>query len=512
MREADLWRVLSRDANLAQSVVGATALLRAEFPIDGVVVCRLELSSRRLAIVAMDWQEMPAQAAPSWRQWSDDQLDRLLAWHPTGSCLRGSPARDVLLGLLCPVTPDAEVIAWPLQDEGHDPGILAFMCGRDGPGAVNEEQLRNMVEPFKNALINDRRFHEIRRLRETLEADKRALLTRLDRDSMVDTIVGADSGLAELMEKVKQVAPTDAPVLIFGETGSGKEVVARAIHARSRRGANAIVRVNCGAIPAGLVDSDLFGHERGSFTGAVATRHGWFERADGGTLFLDEIGELPLEAQVRLLRVLQDGTIERVGGARTLHVDVRIVAATNRDLKEMVSRGAFREDLWYRLSVFPLALPPLRERQHDLPELAAHFAALAGKRLGRAPLSLSAKDVDLLLAYHWPGNVRELAAVIERAAILGDGRALDIATALGTVPARNAMPWQPAASVRAFAPFPTLDQLMSRHIEEALARTLGRVEGEGGAAHLLGINPHTLRSRMRKLGIHRARFCAALRR
>src|SRR6185503_15711772 len=197
------------------------------------------------------------------------------------------------------------------------------------------------------------------------------------------------------------------------------------------RAAGPIVRVNCGAIPSELVDSELFGHERGSFTGALATRKGWFERADGGTLFLDEIGELPLAAQVRLLRILQDGTFERVGAQRPQSCDVRLVAATHRDLREMVAAGTFRQDLWYRISVFPVRLPSLRERPGDVPHLAAHFAASAGKRLGGAPLTVSPDDLALLLAYPWPGNVRELAAVLERAAILGDGRHLEVAAALG---------------------------------------------------------------------------------
>jgi transcriptional regulator with GAF, ATPase, and Fis domain len=329
----------------------------------------------------------------------------------------------------------------------------------------------------------------------------------------VEEVVGEDAGLAPVMEQVKQVAPTDAPVLIFGETGAGKEVLARAIHVRSRRSRGPMVRVNCGAIPPGLVDSDLFGHERGSFTGAVAGRPGWFERADGGTLFLDEAGELPLDAQVRLLRVLQEGVIERVGGTRPIRVDVRVVAATHRNLEELVRQGRFREDLWYRLSVFPLYLPPLRERPHDIPELAAHFAARAGRRLGGAALAPSAADLELLLAYDWPGNVRELAAVIERAAILGDGKVLDVTRALGARAARASLPppAPPPASLppragSASSSLVTLDEAMRRHIAEGLEHTRGRIEGPGGAAALLGINPHTLRSRMRRLGVVWARF------
>jgi transcriptional regulator with GAF, ATPase, and Fis domain len=247
-------------------------------------------------------------------------------------------------------------------------------------------------------------------------------------------------------------------------------------------------------------------------------RKGWFERAHGGTLFLDEVAELPTAAQVRLLRILQDGTFERVGGELQQHVDVRVIAATNRDLQAMVAEGRFREDLWYRIAVFVVRLPPLRERVEDIPALAAHFALRAAKRLGTAPLVPSPEDIDLLVAYPWPGNARELSAVIERAAILGDGRRLDIAKALGSggeLPA-NSPPMAPgASSPERLSSLPlettqqgflSLDDAMRRHIEAALARTRGRVEGPQGAARLLDINPHTLRARMRKLGINWRRF------
>jgi transcriptional regulator with GAF, ATPase, and Fis domain len=284
-----------------------------------------------------------------------------------------------------------------------------------------------------------------------------------------------------------------------GETGSGKEVVARSIHERSDRARGPVLRVNCGAISPALIDSELFGHERGAFTGADAQRRGWFERADGGTLFLDEIGELPLAAQVRLLRVLQDGMFERVGGARPLKVDVRVVAATHRDLAAMVRTGQFREDLWYRINVFVIPLPPLRERQGDIPALAEHFAGRAGERFGAGPLHLTPSDVALLQGYEWPGNVRELAAVIERAAILGEGRCLDIERALGVRP-RGVVP-EPAADH-----FPTLDDAIRTHIERALIHCSGRIEGTSGAARLLGLHPNTLRSRMHKLGVRWERF------
>jgi len=259
------------------------------------------------------------------------------------------------------------------------------------------------------------------------------------------------------------------------------------------------------------VGPELFGHERGSFTGAGALRRGWFERADGGTLFLDEIGELPLAVQVRLLRILQDGSFERVGGEKPMTVDVRIVAATNADLHAMVATGRFRQDLWYRISVFQIHLPPLRDRQADIPAFAAHFAARAGKRLGGHALVPTALDITLLQAYPWPGNVRELAAVIERAAILGNGRKLEIALALGT-PSPGARQVTATAPVIGPEPMqsnltaPTLKETTRQAIEAALMQTFARIEGPFGAARRLGINPHTLRSRMRSLDIDWKQF------
>ncbi len=313
-------------------------------------------------------------------------------------------------------------------------------------------------------------------------------------------VIGGAAGLASAVARVEQVAPTDAPVLLEGETGSGKELLARLLHARSQRAGGPMIRVNCGAIPAELIDSELFGHERGSFTGATGTRQGWFERADGGTLFLDEVAELPLAAQVRLLRVLQEGTFTRVGGSKNLRVSVRIVTATHRDLRAMCDEGTFRADLWYRIGVFAVYIPPLRERIDDVEPLTRHFARKSGISLTSVPLVPTAAEIEALRSYHWPGNVRELAAVVERAAILGGGRRLDIAAALGD--ARRG----PTPAVRSLVPessgtFATLDDAMRTHIARALELTRGRIEGRGGAAELLGVNPHTLRGKMRRLAI-----------
>src|SRR5262249_19443049 len=252
---------------------------------------------------------------------------------------------------------------------------------------------------------NDARLHELAALREAAEAEKQSLLRRLGRSESGETIVGESSGLGPVMERVNLVSRSEVPVLILGETGTGKELVARAIHNRSERHDGPFLRVNCGAIPRELIDSQLFGHEKGAFTGANETRQGWFERADKGTLFLDEIGELPLDAQVRFLRVLQDGHVERVGGTKSIRVDVRVVAATHRDLSALGREGTFREDLWYRIAVFPILLPPLRDRVDDIPALANHFAQRAAIRFGLAPVVPSEADIELLKRYDWPGNI-----------------------------------------------------------------------------------------------------------
>ncbi len=270
---------------------------------------------------------------------------------------------------------EGDVLAGPLGDPAGHCGVLLLLAPAGRTFDAEHVRLAQLLlEPLSVALDNDFRLREMAALREAAEADKRSLLTRLGRKSLEDKIVGADSGLRAVMERVELVARSDAPVLIFGETGTGKELVARAIHNRSARRNGPFDRVNCGAIPSELIDSQLFGHERGAFTGAVESRRGWFERADGGTLFLDEIGELPLAAQVPMLRILQDGWMERVGGEKPVNVDVRIVAATHRDMAAMVAEGRFREDLWYRIAVFPIVLPPLRERREDIASMALHFA------------------------------------------------------------------------------------------------------------------------------------------
>jgi transcriptional regulator with GAF, ATPase, and Fis domain len=503
----DVWREVGRHIEIGESMELVAPILARRLPVELALVRRVDLPRSCVETLAVGACRPGAAAGRARTIGVGADLERLVAWSRRGRVLRATTAkaRKSLPGLL-PDDVDGELLAGPLAAADRPPGMVILIAS-PGHGFRPEhaELLLALLEPFAVALENDRRVHELTTLREAVEADNRSLLSRLGRHDISDSIVGAETGLKPVMDQIELVARSDAPVLILGETGSGKEVVARAIHTRSRRASGPFLRVNCGAVPPDLIDSELFGHERGSFTGAVGDRKGWFERADGGTLFLDECGELPLAAQVRLLRILQDGQFERVGGERPLHVDVRIVAATHRDLQAWVGDGRFREDLWYRIAVFPIRLPPLRDRLVDIPPLAAHFALRAARRLGMAPLVPSAEDIHLLISYPWPGNVRELAAVIERAAILGGGARLEVARALGTVPSaapgRQVVPAETAAGTGEPDDIIRLDDAMARHIEAALRRTRGRIEGPHGAACLLGINPHTLRARMRKLRI-----------
>jgi DNA-binding NtrC family response regulator len=337
-------------------------------------------------------------------------------------------------------------------------------------------------------------------LRREIEAHRRSKATiRLlveESRSDADSMIGDSAALRRVRAQIAQVAPTDSTVLIQGETGTGKELVARAIHGMSQRRERPIITINCAALPRELVESELFGHEKGAFTGAVQQRRGRFELADSGTLFLDEVGELPLEAQAKLLRVLQEGEFERVGGTRGLRADVRVIAATNRDLHTEVGARRFRADLYYRLNVFPIALPPLRERREDIPALVRHFAAKTARKLGR-PLDGIAPDfVERACAYDWPGNIRELENLVERALITSGGGTLDrselVAAAVDPEPGIT----QPAGNA-------TLEDVERAHIRHVLERARWQVEGENGAARILGLNPSTLRGRMRKLGIRR---------
>jgi transcriptional regulator with GAF, ATPase, and Fis domain len=314
----------------------------------------------------------------------------------------------------------------------------------------------------------------------------------------VEAIVGSGGGLSRIMQEVQSVASTDATVLIQGESGTGKELVARAVHGASRRAERPLVKVNCGALPPTLVASELFGHERGAFTGATTRRIGRFELAHGGTLLLDEIGELPLEVQASLLRALQEREFERLGGSQTLRVDTRVIAATNRDLALLVNEGRFRQDLYFRLNVFPITLPPLRDRRADIPALVVAYLERLSRQLRRPIEGVSPESLRQLVAYDWPGNVRELHNVLERAAIVSLGPLLDVC---GLITPPSSRPLAASGLEKEPSGGETLREREREHILSALGRSNWKIAGRGGAAELLGLHANTLRSRMQRLGI-----------
>jgi formate hydrogenlyase transcriptional activator len=377
--------------------------------------------------------------------------------------------------------------------------------GSTTPGQFTEtdaEFLGDVSNQVALAISNMRAFEEIAALKARLQAENLYLQEEIRGEHNYSEIVGSSAPLREVLRQVEQVAPTDSTVLVSGETGTGKELVARAIHDRSSRKDRPLVKVNCGAISAGLVESELFGHVKGAFTGALGNRDGRFTLADGGTIFLDEVGELPLEAQVKLLRVLQEQEFEPVGSSKSIKVDVRVIAASNRDLGAAVKDGKFRGDLFYRLNVVPISVPPLRERPGDLDLLVKFLLQKFATKLGRPVLQVPAEAMQRLRAYSWPGNVRELQNVIERAVVLAQSNML----ALGADFAPPSVPAEPGATPpKAAAPTvdTTLDEVERRHIETALMNRNWLIEGDRGAARALNIHPNTLRNRMRKLGIKR---------
>jgi formate hydrogenlyase transcriptional activator len=392
----------------------------------------------------------------------------------------------------------------PLRVRERLVGSMVF-CRRVAHGFAlrDAEVLEAIGQPIAAAVANALAFEEIARLTGRLQEENRALRQELDERSMFEEIVGASKPLRAMLARLEKVAATDSTVLITGETGTGKELIARAIHRRSPRTGRALITVNCAALPGTLIGSELFGHERGAFTGAQQRRLGRFELADGGSLFLDEVGELPPEMQVALLRVLQEGEIERVGGTQTIRVDTRVIAATNRDLAAAAGAGTFRSDLFYRLNVFPIEVPPLRERREDIPILVEYFTDRFAARLGKKFSQLERGAMDRILAYPWPGNVRELQNVIERAVILSEGDTLRLDEPL----IAGGDGHRSVAEAAAGATLPdTLRAQERQRIEAALAAAGGRVSGAGGAAARLGVPATTLESRIKSLKIDKRLF------
>ncbi|HJV65996.1 MAG TPA: sigma 54-interacting transcriptional regulator [Geomonas sp.] len=454
------------------------------------------MAIRRVANIAADNVQLPDDiiTIPKklWKQLNE--------WRPTVPTIIDSDGHE-FFRLLAPFIQleGNSKITVPLLVEGKPLGSL-ILCAQ-GEGKYNEahlELLSTVASPFAIALANALSYEKLQKYSDRLLDDNRFLNSELTAQAGCE-IIGANGGLRHVMEMVRQVAPLGNTVLLLGETGTGKEVIANAIHAASSRSSGPFIKVNCGAIPESLIDSELFGHEKGAFTGAIAEKRGRFERADGGSIFLDEIGELPPHAQVRLLRVLQNRVIERVGGSRPIPVDIRVIAATHRNLEEMVSQNGFREDLWFRLNVFPIIMPPLRQRKEDIPALTRYFIRQKSAEygFGMAP-ELAPGALERLKNYGWAGNVRELENLVERELILHRGGKLGFES-LGPA-------WQsaePGASERG-ATVPEvlrLEDAIAAHLKNVLQMTGGKIYGPDGAAELLEMNPSTLRWRLEKLGI-----------
>ncbi|WP_166831848.1 sigma-54-dependent Fis family transcriptional regulator [Thalassoroseus pseudoceratinae] len=389
------------------------------------------------------------------------------------------------------------VAAQPLVFRGEVIGVFAVFMRTP----VNVDELiwhRMLADHAAAAIVNARAFEEIDRLKRHLELENEYLREEVASEGAFGEIIGNSPAIRSTTEQIKVVAKTEANVMITGESGTGKELVAREIHRRSERAKGPMVKVNCAAIPQELFESEFFGHAEGAFTGAIRDRAGRFEAADGGTLFLDEVGEIPLALQSKLLRVLQEGTFERIGEEQTREVNVRIVTATNRDLLKESQEGRFREDLYYRLNVFPIEVAPLRQRKQDIPALAKHFLKASCHRMGRPSLRLTKKVAESLRRYDWPGNIRELQNLIERATITAKGTEIQIQLPASDAPSVNDMTKEPPGEILTES---QLRQLERNNILKALASTQGKVSGPGGAAGLLGIKASTLTSRMKKMNI-----------
>ncbi|WP_233248535.1 sigma 54-interacting transcriptional regulator [Desulfonatronum sp. SC1] len=493
--------------------------IREFVPADGLFVGLFEpdlnIGRTIVRIVPNDWPKVPEplpipddSLAYMHQKWQSEPTFRIINdWR------EAEPEIQPLLKMTWPE--NTSLLITDLALESKRIGVLLLGAeGRDRYTDRHARLMNNLNEPFAVALANALQYQEVVRLKEMLEDDNQYLFNELRGISSSDTIVGADLGLREVMRLVRQVGPLESPVLLLGETGTGKELLANALHRASPRRNGPFVKVNCGGLPESLLDSELFGHEKGAFTGAIALKRGRFERAHGGTIFLDEIGELTPGAQVKLLRVLQQKEIERVGGTRTIPVDVRIISATHRNLEQMVREGTFREDLWFRLNVFPIMIPPLRHRPQDIPALLDHLLTRKTREMKITRKVRPAPGaLDLLKQHPWPGNVRELQNLVERSLIQSQSQSqnqrLNQATSTDAVLTLELHPGGPAPTA---TPSPSLaedvlpfDRAVARLIITALERTEGKVIGPGGAAELLGLNPSTLRGKMRKLGISASR-------
>jgi len=477
-----------------------SASLRSVMQCDGVGVALSKRESRHLQVYALDFPSSDGQIPEGTLidTSEDSPAARVFQAGEPVSLLRGdsapfdSLAQDQGVEAMCLI---------PLISRSRTLGLLSLARLAPIPFSPKDLEFLTLVaNQVAIAVENALAYHEIAELKDRLAQEKVYLEDEIRSELNFEEIVGRNSALRSLLQEIETVAPTDSTVLIYGETGTGKELIARAIHNLSARGKSAFVKLNCAAIPTGLIESEMFGHEKGAFTGAIAQRIGRFELASHGTVFLDEIGEIPLELQPKLLRVLQEREFERLGSSRTLRTDARLIAATNRDLTAMVEERKFRADLFYRLNVFPVLVPPLRERPDDIPLLVRHFVQQFARRMGKPVDTIPTETMNVLVRYHWPGNIRELQNLVERAVILSTGSILKVP--LNDLQLQSA----PSAGSRKIE---TLEEAQRRHILDALDRTDWVIGGLNGAAQALGLKRSTLQARMEKLGIRRARAAAA---
>jgi formate hydrogenlyase transcriptional activator len=485
--------------DLLRTVVTST---RRVMGCDGVGITLPDSDHRRLRIYALDFPLKDDSVQEESLVPVDDDVSA--AVFRTGKLWCGSVQEARRLGMKDSGHPAiGTVCILPLVSRGRVLGTFGAVKYQDNAFSGDIEFLTQIANQVAIAVENALAFGEVRELRDQLAKEKLYLEDEIRSEMNFTQIVGRSACLRRVLKQVATVAPTDSTVLVYGDTGTGKELIARALHDLSSRRSKPFVKLNCAAIPTGLLESELFGHERGAFTGAIAQRIGRFEVADGGTIFLDEIGEIPLELQTKLLRVLQEREFERLGSSRTLRTDARLIAATNRDLEAMVSEQKFRSDLFFRLNVFPVHVPPLRERQGDIPLLVRHFTQQFSRRMKKVIETIPSEAMDALCRYHWPGNIRELQNVIERAVIISAGPALRVDVTDLKFPKAGHPAEEPASPKLTNTLHDVLNETQRQQILKALKECNWVVSGPSGAAAHLGMKRSTLQLRMHKLGIAR---------
>jgi len=504
---------LSKKSRYETIVSSVTRIVHQSINLEEVLENAIEAMSKNIDLVdnvviyLIEGKEAVIRAHGGFPNWYIERAGRIA--YPKGATwktiIEGKPLycadvdQDTVIGPAGREMGTKSYLSMPIRFEGRVIGVLFILSYRKNAFDQDELKLLKVVAQQIEIAINNahqaealqKALREVELLKNRLQAENIYLQEEIKTEHNFEEIIGQSPAIQRALHKIEQIAPTDITVLIQGETGTGKELVARAIHNLSPRKHRTLVKVNCGAISAGLVESELFGHQKGAFTGAIEQRIGRFELADGGTIFLDEVSELPPETQVKLLRVLQEGEFERVGSSKPIRVNVRIIAATNRDLADAVKAGSFRPDLFYRLNVFPLEIPPLRERKSDIPLLVNVFLSRLAKKLGKHIHGLSKETMDLLMNYDWPGNIRELQNVMDRAVVLAH------------TPIIHIDDYMLQLNANSHSGSNKLEDMERSHILRVLEETNWVIEGKRGAASILGLTPSTLRYRMKKLGIRK---------